>query len=91
MLHIYIYINDISHLKVNNLTLILLTWRKWGAPNNASKYQMGFNSEFKGLKRNLCFHNTKRNKFARTEISLIITCEDSELMGHALCVWVNVS
>jgi len=27
VLHIYIY--DISSLKVNNLTLILLTWRKW--------------------------------------------------------------
>jgi len=23
------YIYDISHLRVNNLTLILLTWRKW--------------------------------------------------------------
>jgi len=23
------YVYDISHLKVNNLTLILLTWRKW--------------------------------------------------------------
>jgi len=23
------YIYDISHLKVNDLTLILLTWRKW--------------------------------------------------------------
>jgi len=33
----YIYIYDISSLKVNNLTLILLTWRKWGAPDNASK------------------------------------------------------
>ena len=31
------YIYDISSLKVNNLTLILLTWRKWGAPINASK------------------------------------------------------
>ena len=31
--HIY----DISRVKVNNLTLILLTWRKWWAPNNASK------------------------------------------------------
>ena len=31
------YIYDISRLKVNNLTLILLTWRKWRAPNNASK------------------------------------------------------
>jgi len=25
----YIYIYDISSLKVNNLTLLLLTWRKW--------------------------------------------------------------
>jgi len=31
------------------LTLILLTWRIWSAPNNASKWQMGFNSLFKGL------------------------------------------
>ena len=47
MLHIYIY--DISSLRVNNLTLILLTWRKCLAPNNASKQQMGFNSAFKVL------------------------------------------
>jgi hypothetical protein len=40
---------DISSLRVNDLTLILLTWRKWRA-NNASKWQMGFNSAFKGLK-----------------------------------------
>jgi len=46
---IYIYIYDISRLKVNNLTLILLMWRKWWAPNNASKYQMGFNMGLKGL------------------------------------------
>ena len=43
------YIYDISRLKVNDLTLILLTWRKWWAPNNASKQHMGFNSGFKGL------------------------------------------
>ena len=47
MLHIYIY--DNSSLRVNDLTLILLTWRKWSAPNNASRQQMGFNSGFKGL------------------------------------------
>ena len=46
---IYIYIFDISSLRVNDLTLILLTWRKW-TPNNASKWQMGFNSAFKWLK-----------------------------------------
>ena len=55
-IYIYIYIYDISSLKVNNLTLILLTWRKWWAPNNASKWQMGFNSGFKGLK---LFNNSK--------------------------------
>jgi len=31
VLHIYIY--DISSLRVNDLTLILLTWRKWWATN----------------------------------------------------------
>jgi len=31
------------------LTLILLTWRIWWAPNNAGKWQIGFNSAFKGL------------------------------------------
>ena len=49
---IYIYIYDISSLKVNDLILILLTWRKWWA-NNASKKQMEFNSGFKGLS---CFY-----------------------------------
>jgi len=32
-----------------SLTLILPTWRIWWAPNNASRLQMGFNLEFKGL------------------------------------------
>jgi hypothetical protein len=31
------------------LTLILLTWKIWQAPNNASKWQMRFNLAFKGL------------------------------------------
>jgi len=31
------------------LTLTLLTWRIGWAPNNASRWQMGFNSAFKGL------------------------------------------
>jgi len=30
------------------LALILLTWRIWWAPNNASRWQMGFNTAFKG-------------------------------------------
>jgi len=47
------YTYDISSLRVNDLTLILLTWRKWWAPNNASKQQMGFNSAFKELNTQL--------------------------------------
>jgi hypothetical protein len=47
------YINDISSLRVNDLNLILLTWKKWWTSNNASKWQMGFNSAFKGSKRKL--------------------------------------
>jgi len=27
----------------------MLMWRIWWAPNNASKWQVGFNSAFKGL------------------------------------------
>ena len=42
VLHIYMTL-------VNDLTLMLLTWRKWWTPNNASKWKMGFNSAFKGL------------------------------------------
>jgi hypothetical protein len=34
---------------VEVLTLILLTWRIWWASNNASNWQMGFNSAFKVL------------------------------------------
>ena len=33
-----------------NLNLYLLKWKIWWAPNNASKWQMGFNFAFKGLK-----------------------------------------
>ena len=32
-----------------NAALTLLTWRIWWLPNNAGKWQMGFNSGFKGL------------------------------------------
>jgi len=42
------------------LTLILLMWRIWWAPNNASKWLMGFNSAFKGLK--LIMKNCENNQ-----------------------------
>jgi len=34
---------------IRSLTLTLLMWRIRWVPNNASKWQMGFNSAFKGL------------------------------------------
>jgi len=34
-------------------SVILLMWRTGWAPNNASRWQMGFNSAFKGLKERL--------------------------------------
>jgi hypothetical protein len=39
----------LTYLVFRGLTLILLTWRIWWTPNNASRWQMGFNSAFKGL------------------------------------------
>jgi hypothetical protein len=48
------------------LTLILLTWRIWWARNNASKWQMGFNSVFKGV--NIAYSGwmwTVLNRFPR--------------------------
>ena len=41
------------------LTLTLLRWRIWWAPNNASKWQMGFNLAFKGLKKTRTDHQMK--------------------------------
>jgi len=52
-----------AHLKLHQwyLTLILLTWRIWWAPNNASKWQMGFKLAFRGLKINMDFQTTCTN------------------------------
>ena len=41
---------QLDFYKWGQLTLILLMWRIWWAPNNASKWEMGFNLAFKGLK-----------------------------------------
>ena len=39
--------------EVSDLTLVLLTWRIWWVPNNASRWQMGFNSAFSPLNAEL--------------------------------------
>ena len=43
--------SDLSTTGRRRLTLILLTWRLWWAPNNASRWQIGFNLAFKVLKK----------------------------------------
>jgi hypothetical protein len=42
-----LYVLRVTFRSLERLTLILLTWRVWWAPNNASKWQMGFNLAFK--------------------------------------------
>jgi hypothetical protein len=37
--------------QTSNLTLNPVTWKIWRAPHNDSRWQMGFNSAFKGLKK----------------------------------------
>ena len=50
----YMYTYTYTHADINvfkiYLTLTLLTWTIWRAPTNASKWRMGFNSAFKGLR-----------------------------------------
>jgi len=58
------------------LTLILLTWRIWRAHNNASKWQMRFNSAFKGLReaskaRFLYMYHTDHSYMRQTEMNVL--------------------
>jgi len=74
------YIYDISTLSVNDLTFILLTWRKWLAHNNAIRQQMGFNSGFKGL-------NDAASVFTKQCTSLI-TIGISKIFSQIYSFWL---
>jgi len=57
------------------LNLIPLTWRIWWAPNNGRKWQMGFNSEFTGLKSpclSVCAHFTTGNLLQKFTCDLVL-------------------
>ena len=58
--------------KFHYLTLILLTWRIWWTPNNASRWQVGFNSVFKRLTSSKITFRNKFVTFTRTLQVLII-------------------
>jgi hypothetical protein len=45
-------------------------WRIWWAPNNASRWQMGFNSVFKGLSKHNCCHPAYKNRLHPGPLSL---------------------
>ena len=49
-----------------DLTLILLTWTIWRGPTNASKWRMGFNSAFKGLKQYVAEYLSRPSKTLTT-------------------------
>jgi hypothetical protein len=73
------------------LTLTLLTWRIGRAPNNGSRWQMGFNSAFKGLKHlkhlklaPTCFGPYFKSIFRR----LVEPPEDIEIDIFINCNWV---
>jgi len=51
------------------LTLILLTWKIWWGSNNARKWQMGFNSAFKGLNCSFNFSRKILEKILKYQIS----------------------
>ena len=63
------------------LTLILLTWKIWWAPNNARKWQMGFMLAFKSLKYNglqwvlvqniLLFHRQWYQYWSLTDLNVL--------------------
>jgi hypothetical protein len=82
----------VNHLKIKNtgkkisagsfarrdLTLILLKWSIGWAPNNASKWQMGFNSAFKGLKE-------KQTKLPNPRVLVLSLVYDSDGI-YVFCV-----
>jgi hypothetical protein len=57
---------------VTSLTLILLTWRIWWAPTNANKWQIGFNSAFKGLNRTVYYQAYRRHYTRGARLSCLV-------------------
>jgi hypothetical protein len=67
------------------LTLILLTWRIWWAPNNASRRQMRFNSAFKGLifwHRSFTFNSNHQRDATVFQFIILTFVYGSICFGH---------
>jgi hypothetical protein len=63
----YVYNFSCLFFYMSCLTLILVTWRIWWAPNNASRWQMGINTAFKGLVQNILIITGKIYKKCTSE------------------------
>ena len=69
------FITYISTTHTSYLTLYLLTWRVWWAPNNASKGQMGFNLAFKGLRYKISkYIHTHSHTLTQHITQIIVSC-----------------
>jgi hypothetical protein len=93
------YIYDISSLRVNDFTLILLTWKKCWTPKNASKWQMGFNSAFKGLKGYLirsynrgrqCLHHGTNWSLNQTDTVSLLRVKEVEFSLQIFEKYANI-
>jgi hypothetical protein len=65
-------------IQIVSLTLIPLMWRMWWGPNNASRWQMGFNAAFKGLKVSM-----------RTGIFFCFSAHSSNTHEYLLSIYCN--
>ena len=80
-------------IKLQNCTStrILLTWTIWRASTNASKWRMGFNSAFKGLRSRTgimekCCYNSRSAVFEDRNISSLSQPHRMKLnSGHSSC------
>jgi len=73
------------------LIIILLTWRIWWAPNNASKWQMEFNAVLKELESGEPKHRSKPftivTKHSANKAKILIINHNSSVTQTALeCV-----
>ena len=73
------------------LTLILLTWRIWWTPNNASRWQMGFNSVFKRLKflqTEFLYFSIRRQHNRVPKIDSLLRCNG---LHNNQAIWFHTS
>ena len=77
------------------LSVILLTWRIWWAPNNASRWHMGYDSAFKGLKPEwaaVIFWRNKHPCLSRAQNYGLPTLRDVSLLPEVStwCAGTNI-